>query len=498
MSDIRPLLAVLVSLAAVPLILASHRRPNLREGWTFLAAIIKFAIIASMLPVVWAGGAPEITILQLSAGKGLSLHLRADALGMVFAMLASTLWIATSVYSVGYMRGTQAKHQTVYFASFAVCLAAAVGIAFAANLLTFFVFFELLTIATYPLVVHNRNPKAVAGGRKYLIYTLLAGQALLIALVWAQTAVPGAEFTPGGFLAHSGLSNAALRLMLILFILGIGVKAALLPLQGWLPAAMVAPAPVSALLHAVAVVKAGVFGCVRVTGFVFGPDLLREIGADWVLASLAAATIIVGSLRALGETNLKKRLAYSTVSQLSYIVLGAAIGSPAAVAGAVFHIAAHGFLKITLFFCAGSIYTREHVTEIPDMAGIGRRMPVTMIAFTIGALGLAGTPLLAGFISKWNIALGAIHAGYEIFIVVLVASAILNFAYFFPIVHTAFFGKEGEPWRFEEASPAVWLPLAFSAVVGLVLGFAPNALAGFYKLAWAVAFAVTGVPGAAG
>lgn len=498
MSDCRPLLAVLASLAAVPLILMSHRRPNLREGWTFLAAIVKFAVVASMLPVVWAGGAPEITLLQLSAGAGFSLHLRADALGMVFAMLASTLWIATSIYSVGYLRGNKARHQTVYFASFAVCLAATVGIAFSANLLTFFVFFELLTIATYPLIVHNRSPAAVAGGRQYLIYTLLAGQILLIALVWAQTAVPGAEFTPGGFLADSGLSTGALRLMLVLFIVGIGVKAALLPLQGWLPAAMVAPAPVSALLHAVAVVKAGVFGCVRITGFVFGPDLLRSIGADWVLASLAAATIIVGSIRALGESNLKKRLAYSTVSQLSYIVLGAAIGSPAAVAGAVFHIAAHGFLKITLFFCAGSIYTREQVSEIPDMAGIGRRMPVTMIAFTIGALGLAGTPLLAGFISKWNLGLGAVHAGYEIFIAVLVASALLNFAYFFPIVHTAFFGKSNEPWRFEEASPAVWIPLAFSALCAIVLGVAPNAVVGFYKLAWSVAFAVTGVPGGTG
>ncbi|MFH1723581.1 MAG: monovalent cation/H+ antiporter subunit D family protein [Elusimicrobiota bacterium] len=496
MTEYRPLWAVLVSLAAVPLILLSDRRPNLRESWTFLAAFAKVAIVASMLPDVLAGAQPEVVAFAL--GPGLSLHLRADPAGMVFALLASTLWILTSLYSIGYMRANKSGHQTAYFASFAVCLSAAIGIAFAANLLTFFVFFEILTIATYPLVTHNRTQKAVAGGRKYLAYTLIAGQMLLIALIWAQSLAGAAEFRPGGFLGGVDASPAVLRTLFLFFIIGIGVKAAILPLHGWLPAAMVAPTPVSALLHAVAVVKAGAFGCVRVTGYVFGPELMRSIGADWALACFAAATILVGSLRALGETDLKRRLAYSTVSQLSYIVLGAALGSPAAVAGAIFHIAAHGFMKISLFFCAGSIYTRTHFTQIEQLSGLGRRMPLTMLAFAVGALGMAGTPLLAGFVSKWNLGLGAVHSGHEVFIAVLVASAILNFAYFFPIVYEAFFGGGKTPVRYDEAGAALWLPPVAAAAGALVLGVCPDAFWAFYRLAWMAAAAVTGVPGVVG
>jgi len=492
MEDYRPLWAVLVSLAAVPLILLSDKKPNLREAWSFLAAFIKAALVISLLPAVLAGARPGVTLLDLAPGW--TLHLRADPAGMVFALLASSLWIITTLYSIGYMRGGKYPHQTGYFAAFAVCVSSAIGIAFAANTLTFFVFFEILTVATYPLVIHNRNEEARFGGRKYLAYTLVAGQALLLALIWAQHLVPGAEFQPGGFLAAADVPVMTLRIIFVLFIVGIGVKAAILPMQGWLPAAMVAPTPVSALLHAVAVVKAGAFGAVRVTCFVFGPDLMRAIGVDWILATFAAATILVGSLRALGETNLKKRLAYSTVSQLSYIVLGVALGSPAAVAGGIFHIAAHGFMKITLFFCAGSIYIRTHKTEIPDLAGMGRRMPLTMGAFTVGALGLTGTPLLAGFVSKWNLGLGAIHSGHAVFVAVLVASALLNFAYFFPIVHSAFFGGKKSELQYDE-SAALWLPPALAAVCAVILGLYPDFFWAFYRLAWTAATAITGVPG---
>ena len=263
-----------------------------------------------------------------------------------------------------------------------------------------------------------------------------------------------------------------------------------MPLHSWLPAAMVAPTPVSALLHAVAVVKAGTFGCVRLVHYVFGVDLLRAMGADTVLAVAAALTILLASVRALGEQNLKRRLAYSTVSQLSYIVLGAAIGSMAAVAGAMFHIVAHGFMKITLFFCAGAIYIKTHKLEIPDLAGLGRQMPITFGAFTLGALGLAGTPLCVGFISKWQLGTGALESGQAVFLAVLVASGILNFAYFFPVVYTAFFGRPGEAIRYDEANPALWAPLALTALVSIVLGIYPNAGLQFYDLAWAAAESV--------
>lgn len=486
-TSFRPLLAVLVSLVAAVLIVLSGRRPNLREAWTFIAALVKFALVLSLVPMVIKSGSVASTRLELV--QGLSLYLRVDFFGLIFALLASSLWIVTSLYSVGYMRGGHYSHQTGYFASFAVCVSATIGIAFAANLLTFFIFYEILTVATYPLVVHDRTPEAIAAGRKYLVYTLSAGQLLLLAIVWTQALAPGESFQPGGFLAGKA-PPSTLIVLFVLFILGVGVKAAIMPLHSWLPAAMVAPTPVSALLHAVAVVKAGAFGCVRVVHYVFGVDLLRQIGVDTLLAAVAAVTILLASIRALGESNLKRRLAYSTISQLSYIVLGAALASPAAVAGAMFHMVAHGFMKITLFFCAGAIYIKTHKLEIPDLAGLGRQMPITFGAFTLGALGLAGTPLLVGFVSKWNLGLGAVQAGQAIFLAVLVTSGLLNFAYFFPIVYSAFFGRPGLQVRVDEAGLALWLPLAITAVVSVILGIFPNAGPAFYQLAWDAAESV--------
>jgi multicomponent Na+:H+ antiporter subunit D len=479
--------SVLVSLAAAVLIAVSGRRPNLRETWTFGAAALKLALVVSLLPHVLAGVPVETTPFPIV--PGVALQLRADPLGLLFALVAAALWLLTSVYSVGYMRSGGYSHQTGYYASFAVCLSATIGLAFASNLVTFFIFYEILTVATYPLVIHSRKREALRSGRAYLAYTLAAGQALLVAIVWAEWLVPGASFEPGGFLP-SGAPGA--WLLFALFIAGIGVKAAIMPLHGWLPAAMVAPTPVSALLHAVAVVKAGAFGCLRVVGFVFGVDLMRDIGADVVLAALAGVTILVASLRALGEGHLKRRLAYSTIGQLSYIVLGAALGSTAALAGAIFHVAAHGAMKITLFFCAGAIYVRTHLEHIKDLDGIGRRMPITMAAFAVCSFGLAGLPLLAGFISKWNLGLGAVHAGHPIYIGVLVASGVLNFAYFFPIVCTAFFAGPAEPVQYDENGPALTAPLTITAIVAVVLGVFPDAAVSLYRLAWMAATSVTG------
>ncbi len=487
-ADHRPLLAVLVSLVAAGGILLSGRQPNLREAWSFLAAVIKLVLVFSLLPQATAQGAVEAVYIELLPSA--ALHLRADLFGLMFALLASGLWLVTTLYSIGYMRHGHYGHQTGYFACFAVAVSAAIGIAFAANLLTFFVFYEILTLATYPLVIHARHTEAMAGGRKYLGYTLSAGQLFLLALIGIQLIAPGAVFQPGGFLQPAQVPAGVLTLLFVLSILGVGVKAAIMPLHSWLPAAMVAPTPVSALLHAVAVVKAGTFGCVRVIHYVFGIDVLRAISADMVLAIAASATILVASIRALGEQNLKRRLAYSTVSQLSYIVLGAALGSTAALAGAMFHIVAHGFMKITLFFCAGTIYIQTHKLDIPDLAGLGRQMPITFGAFTVGALGLAGTPLCVGFVSKWNLGLGALQAGQEIFLAVLVVSGLLNFAYFFPIVYSAFFGNPEQPSRYDEAPATLCLPLAITAVISVVLGLYPNAGVQMYHLAWKAAAGV--------
>ena len=486
--------AVLVSLVAAVLIATTSRRwPNVREAWTFLAATAKLWLIVSLVPLVSAGEVVETRLLALL--PGIDLHLRADAFGLLFALVASALWLVTSLFSVGYMRAGGYAHQTGYFAWFAVCVSATIGIAFAANLVTFFVFYEILTLATYPLVIHFRTGEALAAGRQYLAYTLAAGQLLLVAIVAAEVLAPGAGFQPGGFLADRA-SAPVLAALFALFIAGVGVKAGIMPLHGWLPAAMVAPTPVSALLHAVAVVKAGAFGCVRVVGFVFGVDVLRDIGADVALATVASITIVAASVRALGEGHLKRRLAYSTIGQLSYIVLGAALGSAAALAGAMFHIAAHGAMKITMFFCAGAIYAKTHLEQIDDLAGIGRRMPVTLGAFALCALGLAGTPLVAGFISKWNIGVGAFQAGHPVFIGVLLVSGLLNFAYFTPIVRTAFL--DGDAARgVDEARPAITVPLTLTALAAVALGIYPDAGLNLYHLAWEAARSIVS-PGTGG
>jgi multicomponent Na+:H+ antiporter subunit D len=492
-----PLWAVLVSLVAAGLILLLDKQPNIREAVTMVAAVIKFTLVLSMLPTVLAGGVVEATPLYIA--KDIALQFRVDAFGLLFALLASGLWIVTSVYSIGYMRSLNYGHETGYFASFAVCLSAAMGIAMSGNLLTFFIFYEILTIATYPLVIHRRNSEAVIGGREYMVYLLVAGQVLLIAVAWAHYLAPGVGFTPGGFLADTGASLLALQILFVLFIIGVGVKAAIIPLHGWLPTAMVAPTPVSALLHAVAVVKAGAFAVVRVTGFVFGPELMAELQVGTILAWFAAVTIIFASLRALSEDHLKRRLAYSTVSQLSYVVLGAALATPAAILGAMFHIVAHAFMKITLFFCAGAIYATSHKEYISQLDGLGRKMPFTFGAFTVASLAITGMPLMIGFISKWNLGVGAVEAGQPVFIAVLVGSAILNTAYFFPIVYRAYFGKPQEEAAHAgpqaahdhhghyadhgEARPAMLYPLLITATMAFLLGILPNLGLHFWDLA---------------
>ena len=484
--SIRPLLAVGAGFAVVLPILLTGRRPAVREGWTFLAGAVQLGAALSMLPAAFAGAAhlsPAFTLLP-----GVPLQFRADPLGLVFLTLSSILWIATSAYSVGYLRTLGLKHQTGYFAAFAAAAAATAGVALAANLVTFLIAYEVLTLTTWPLVVHKRSAGVLRSGRSYLAYTLLAGQLLLGAVVWAGSLAPGAPFTPGGFLAGTA-SDGSLRLLFALFLVGVGAKAALFPLHGWLPAAMVAPTPVSALLHAVAVVKAGAFGILRLTGWVFGPELMRDLSLSLPLALLAAATILIASFRALGEDHLKRRLAYSTVGQLSYIVLGGAIGTPLALAGAAFHIVAHGFLKITLFFCAGSVYAATGKEHISQLSGLGRAMPFTFSAFAVGALGMAGLPLLPGFISKWNLALGGIAGGQFWVAVLLVGSGLLNLAYYLPILRIAVFETgRGHPAR----EPSAWLvgPPVFAALAAIVLGLAPNAGARFWFLAESAARSV--------
>jgi len=453
------------------------RWPNLREGVTLAAAALLFACVLGLLPTVLAGGVPQLFVLEML--PGIALGFRVEPLGMLFALVASGLWIVNSVYSIGYMRGNDELHQTRFYVCFALALAATMGIALSANLLTLFLFYEMLTLVTWPLVTHHGDAEARRGGRLYLGFLVGTSIALLLPAIIATWALAGTlEFTPGGILRGKA-SGPVIGGLLALYMFGIG-KAALMPFHRWLPAAMVAPTPVSALLHAVAVVKAGVFAVVKVVIYVFGAETLAGVrAADW-LPAVAGFTIVAASIVALRSDNLKRRLAYSTVSQLSYVVLAAALLTPLSVAGAVFHIAAHAVGKITLFFAAGAIYTAAHKTEVSQLDGIGRRMPWTMGAFTIGALSLIGIPPLAGFLSKWMMFQGAAQAGNGMALAVLALSTLLNAAYFLPIVYAAFWraphegdAPHGEaPWPSVAAlvvTAAATIALPFAAAVPLAL-----------------------------
>lgn len=496
-TSIVPLLAVLVSLAAVPLIIMSSKHRNLREFWTIAASFIKFGLVLSLLPNALLEKTAEIRIIDIfaAADKSAGIVLRADPFGVFFALIASGLWIFTSFYSIGYVRGVPEKKQTRYFASFAVCLSATIGIAFAANLLTFIIFYEILTIATYPLVIHKETEEAIKGGRKYLVYTLTAGLLLIAASALTYQITGTLDFKAGGLFADGLLTPGTAVVVFLLFLGGVGVKAGIMPMHSWLPTAMVAPTPVSALLHAVAVVKSGVFAVIRVVGFVFGPYIMAKFGLNTILLVMAGFTIIVASFIALRQDNLKRRLAYSTVGHLSYIVLGAALLTPSGFTGGMMHIAFHATMKITLFFVAGAIYVNLHRNNISELDGIGKVMPWTMGAFTVGAIGLAGIPPINGFVSKWYLGMGSIESGSLIPLVILVVSGLLNAAYFFPIVHIAFFrkgkGLEGKG----EAPLTMVIPIVLAAILSLLFGIYPDLFFKFYQLAGNIAASIMGVGG---
>ena len=487
-----PMLAALLSL------IGPKRMPEL---WSYPASLISLIGSLWLLGHVYSGGQAEAQLLTVLPGTpGVGLAFRADALGVVFAVLASGLWVLASVYSNGYARATGLKHRPRFFACFAASVGAAIAIAFAGNLLTFLLFYELLTLMTYPLVIHKQTPAAMAGGRRYLVFTLTGGMILTAATAWTWWATGTLDFAPGGFVAdHFG--PTALSLLFLLFIIGCGVKAAIMPLHSWLPAAMVAPTPVSALLHAVAVVKAGVFGCIRVVGYVFGADALNGTVVAQSLAALCAATIVFGSLLALREDHLKRRLAYSTIVHLSYIVLGAALLTPLAMIGAILHMVNHGLAKITLFFCAGSIHAATHGEYISHMKGLGRRMPFTFAAFTVASLGLIGVPGLCGFISKMFLIRGAWQASELLYLGVLTLSSLFTAMYLLPIVRTAYLetpAPEAEaddhrhPTPRHDAGPALLVPLLTTAAMVIVFGLVPAVINLQYDLAGRVTTQVFG------
>ncbi len=483
--SMRPALAVLSSLIFSLLILATgSKHKNLREFWSIMAATGKFAIVASVMPIILSGKVIEYSPKLVALSPAISIVFRVDALSQFYASLSSALWIVTTIYSIGYMRNLQEHNQTRYFFAFAICVAATVGIAYAGNLFTFFIFYEMLSIGAYPLVIHHETDEAMRSGRKYLLYVLFGGVMVLGAMTMTYVLAGTLTLSQNGILSTTMASPNFLRILFLTFIMGFGVKAAIMPFHSWLPAAMVAPTPVSALLHAVAVVKAGVFGVTRLVYNVYGVDLMNELGLGFPLAVAASITILMGSVYALRQDNLKLRLAYSTVSQLSYIVLGVALLTPSGATGGILHIANQAVMKITLFFTAGAIYVHTGKKNISEMRGLGKKMPITFTCFAIGAIGMTGFPPTAGFITKWFLAIGALEAGHVIFVLVLLVSAMLNAAYFFPVIYNAFFKKplEGES-EYDEAPWMMLGPIIVTTIAILILGalanlpFTPLALA---------------------
>lgn len=466
-----PMIAALVIplIAALGIAATGQRSPNIREAVTLLAAACLIAVVWVFLPdIMNKGQSPRIQLAEMV--PGIALAFRLEPLGLIFAMLASLLWLINSIYSIGYMRANREPRQTQFYISFTIALSATMGIAFADNLLTLFLFYEILTLSTYPLVSHKGDRSTISSARVYLGILLFTSIGLFLpAIIWTYQAAGTITFTENGVLAGH-LSGMELGILLGLFVLGIG-KAAVMPVHRWLPAAMVAPTPVSALLHAVAVVKAGVFSITKIVVYIFGLDQLANNDAATFFLSLAAFTIVVGSIIALRQTNLKRLLAYSTIAQLSYIVMAALILHPIAGVGAALHMVAHAFGKISLFFAAGAIYTASKKTELHQLKGIGRRMPWTMTAFTIGALSMIGLPPTGGFVSKWYVLGGALAAENLVAVTAIILSTLLNAAYFLPILHAAWLQEADAPETENHGEAPLPIVLATASTATLTIAF---------------------------
>lgn len=478
LNNLLPLLVLASSLLVAFVIFAlPEHRHRLRSFINLGAAVIKLVLVGVMTWGVFHGIEYET---RFQVAPGLDFALQADSLSVVFAGLSSLLWLLTTVYAIGYLEGS--PNRSRFFGFFSFCVASTLGVALAGNLFTFLLFYEMLTLSTYPLVVHRGTEAALRAGRRYLIYTLGGGAVLMLGVVWLHVGFGDMPFVSGGhFQETDPVQHPLLIGIFVLLVAGLAVKAALVPLHGWLPGAMVAPAPVSALLHAVAVVKAGAFGIVRVVYDIFGIEFAYDLGVLVPLGWLAAATIVYGSVRALFQTELKRRLAFSTVSQVSYITLGVTLFGPLGTIGAVVHLVHQGIMKITLFFCAGNYAETLGIHRIDELDGAGKRMPATSVAFTLGALGMIGLPPLAGFISKWYLGLGALEAGMAWVVPVLVISTLLNAAYFLPIVHRLWFRPPQTAWPSDrggrgcfECSPALLLPPVITAMLVVLLGVLAN------------------------
>jgi len=481
-----PIWTLLPPLLVIPFIIGfGEARRNFREASILIAGVVLFLFNFIIWRAFIAGDVQASGELEILSS--FSLQLVVEPMGVVFGLLASFLWVVTTIYSIGYMRGHNEKNQTRFYTCFAIAIAAVMGAAYAGNLLTLFVAYEVITLSTFPLVTHAGHDAAVRAGKVYIGILMTTSIGFFLpAMIWVATVAGTLDFTAGGVLSNSGMSQSALAILMGLFVFGIG-KAAVMPLHRWLPAAMVAPTPVSALLHAVAGVKTGVFSILKIVTYIFGIDTVAASGAAEWLLPFTAFTIIVSSIVAFTKDNLKARLAYSTISQLSYIVMAALLATTMSVSGGVMHIVMHAFGKITLFFCAGAILVGAHKDSVSQMDGLAKRMPLTMAAFFIGALGIIGLPPTGGTWSKLLIAGGSLDTGVWLWIGVLMLSTLLNIAYLLPIPLRAFFKppRESDSLDHADAPAACRYAIAITATVTVLLFLFPDPLTELVELiAW--------------
>jgi multicomponent Na+:H+ antiporter subunit D len=482
-------LCIILPIVATLFIVAFRQHQNLREAVSLATSLYVFYAVVTIYLALDAG--ETISVHWLQVLPGLSLSFSVEPLGMIFSLIASFLWFVTIIYSIGYMRGHNEDNQTRFFCCFAIAIGGVMGVAFADNLFTLFIFYEVLTLSTYPLVTHSGTEAAKKGGRTYLGILLGTSVAFFLFAILATWVVAGTlDFTPGGVFPVEA-NTTLLGIILVLFIFGIG-KAAIMPFHRWLPAAMVAPTPVSALLHAVAVVKAGVFTVMKVGVFIFGLDLLVVLPTTQFLLYLAGASVLLASFVAMRQDNLKARLAYSTVSQLGYITIGVLLATSSGVIASSMNIAMHAFGKITLFFCAGAILVAAHKSNISEMRGLGRQMPFTMVAFFIGSLSIIGLPPTGGTWSKWYLLMATLETEQLIIMAILMLSSLLNIAYLMPIPFHAFFsnmpvkngyGVSTDKVQIKEAPIASLIAIGIAALGCLILFIYPNPL---YELASAI------------
>lgn len=476
--------ALMVPLIGAVCVSMSGKKPNLREGFSVISAVILCSIVLTMVKPVTAGTTYVYQLFQIL--PGITVTLRADAFSMIFALVASSLWIAAAFYSMGYMRGLHEHAQTRFNTCFAIAIFGAIGVAFSDNLFTMYLFYEVVSVCTYPLVAHHQDEEAYEGAKKYIVYLTTTAKGLLLPAMAIIYVMTGSLDFPHNI--NVGMfptdANAAIVTMLFIFCLFGFAKNGVMPFHHWLPGAMVAPTPVSALLHAVAVVKVGVFCTTRMMLYGFGVDTMSALNLGIPTAYFVGFTIVMASVIALTKDNLKARLAYSTVSQLSYIILGVCLLTPHGITGGLIHIANHAFSKITLFFCAGAIYVATHKKNISEMSGLAKTMPFTFGAFAVASLSMIGAPPVAGFVTKWELLVGTIESGSLGIILVLLASTVLNVGYFAPVAYKAFFGKrpEGEPFQgIKEAPMSMVIPLCTCALISVIIGIYPNFFMNFVK-----------------